>query len=240
MTANPKDLIGLTKPALRLVPPALALHVAGPMADGARKYGAYNWRENPVRMTVYLEAAMRHIYSLLDGEDNARDSGCHHAAHAAACMAIILDALETGNLVDDRSDGGPAADIIERMTSAKSEAKKYTSGSCTITLDGKTFDSMFSAIGFSMAEPETPSVAIRPEDFEDREEGMRQLERLKRMRDDVAELDAAALDVPIPYWPTAEGPPQDDDGTPVLDAEPDPFPDDEPTFSMVTFKPSGE
>lgn len=112
---NPKDAVGLTKPALRLVPPALTIHVAQAMADGAGKYGPYNWREHPVRLTVYIEAAMRHLLALLDGEDRARDSKHLHAAHVAACMAIVLDALETGNLIDDRTSG-PAADIIERLS----------------------------------------------------------------------------------------------------------------------------
>lgn len=120
MSTNPKDAIGLTKPALRLVPPALTLHVAQAMADGARKYGAYNWREHPVRLTVYLEAILRHVYSCLDGEDRTRDGvNCLHVASIAAGCAIILDALETGNLIDDRSKGGPAADIIEALTSKK-------------------------------------------------------------------------------------------------------------------------
>ncbi len=123
MSSNPKDAIGLTKPALRLVPPALALHVSQAMADGAKKYGAYNWRKNAVRLTIYIEAALRHLYSLLDGEDCARDSGHMHAAHVAACMAIILDAYETGNLIDDRADDGCAADVIDGMTAKPAPAK---------------------------------------------------------------------------------------------------------------------
>lgn len=118
-TTNPKDLVGLTKPPLRLVPPALLLHVSGAMADGAAKYGPFNWREHPVRLTVYVEAAMRHLLAYLDGEDCARDSKRLHIAHVAACMAILLDALETGNLVDDRPTPGPAADIIDRLTAEK-------------------------------------------------------------------------------------------------------------------------
>ncbi len=153
MSTNPKDTIGMTKPALRLVPPALMLQVAQAMADGAKKYGPYNWREHPVRLTVYIEAALRHLYSLLDGEDRARDSGHHHAAHVAACMAIILDAQATGNLIDDRAADGCAADLIEELTikPGAPETKsvgKYSGGECVVTIDGKAFGE-FIGLSFS-------------------------------------------------------------------------------------------
>lgn len=113
---NPKDVIGATKPNLALVPPAGKIHVALAMANGAQKYGAYNWRLNPVQLLIYLAAAQRHIDQFMDGEDLAADSGVHHLAHAAACLMIVLDALETGNLVDDRPAPGAASALIERHT----------------------------------------------------------------------------------------------------------------------------
>ena len=113
---NPKDLIGHLKPPVHLVPPALILHVSKAMENGAKKYGAANWRDKKVRMTVYLAAAMRHLLALEDGEDYAGDSGTHHAAHIAACCGIILDALEGGQLLDDRPAKGPAAAIIKKFT----------------------------------------------------------------------------------------------------------------------------
>lgn len=121
-TTNPKDLIGLTKPQLNLVPPALKIHVAKAMENGAKKFGPFNWRDKKVKMTVYIAAAMRHLESLLDGEDIAADSGVHHAAHAAACMGIILDALECNCMFDDRPPKGCAAALIARMTEQKAPA----------------------------------------------------------------------------------------------------------------------
>ncbi|MEY9242511.1 hypothetical protein ABIF27_003166 [Bradyrhizobium elkanii] len=47
------------------------------MKNGAKKYGPYNWRSNKVRMTIYIEAAQRHLAALLDGEDKASDSQVH-------------------------------------------------------------------------------------------------------------------------------------------------------------------
>jgi hypothetical protein len=116
---NPKDLLGMTKPPLTLVPAALPIITSIVMKLGAKKYGPYNWREKKVRRTVYIEAAMRHLLSALDGEDADPESGMPHEAHAAACMGIILDALVTVNLVDDRPTPGAAAKLIAILTAVE-------------------------------------------------------------------------------------------------------------------------
>lgn len=85
------------------------------MMNGAEKYGAYNWRGNPVVAHIYVDAAMRHLLAWFDGEETAQDSGCHHLAHAMACMAILLDAKETGNLTDDRPINGSACKVLETL-----------------------------------------------------------------------------------------------------------------------------
>lgn len=114
-TTNPKDAIGLTKAPLRLLPGPALIYMAKVMELGAGKYGAWNWRSKKVRFTVYLEAAMRHLLRALDGEDADPESGMPPAAHVAACMAIVLDAHATGNLVDDRPTPGATAKLIEGM-----------------------------------------------------------------------------------------------------------------------------
>lgn len=113
---NPKDLLGMKKPPLELCPAVLEIITAMVMKLGAKKYGPYNWRDNKVRRTVYLAAAKRHINSALDGEDSDEESGMPHEASAAACMAIVLDALVTGNLVDDRPRVGASALVIKLLT----------------------------------------------------------------------------------------------------------------------------
>lgn len=168
--SNPKDAIGLTKPALRLVPPALQLHVAAAMADGAAKYGPYNWRKNAVRMTVYLEAAQRHLLALLDGEDLARDSQVHHAGHVSACMGIILDALETGSLIDDRATKGPAADIIERMTPKPlPPSPVYSSAKVSFVINGAELDGLLNwldePIPYALADDAPDTQPAGPDDF---------------------------------------------------------------------------
>lgn len=111
---NPKDLLGIKKVRLSLVPPASTLYQALAMEDGAVKYGPYNWRENKVIASIYIDAALRHISQWLDGEELASDSKKPHLGHALACLGIIVDAKETGNLVDDRPKTGAASDLIEK------------------------------------------------------------------------------------------------------------------------------
>lgn len=110
---NPKDALGASKVDLSLVPPASIIHEAMAMENGAAKYGKYNWRSKQVRATVYIAAAQRHLLAFLDGEDRASDSGVHHMAHVKACAGILLDALETGNLIDDRPVKGAASRLLE-------------------------------------------------------------------------------------------------------------------------------
>lgn len=114
--ANPKDLAGRSKPQLHLIPPSALLYEAKVMELGAAKYGPYNWREKKVTATAYISAAMRHLMSLLDGEDIDAESNQSHAAHVRSCMGIFLDALATGNLIDDRPTKGAAGRLIKEMS----------------------------------------------------------------------------------------------------------------------------
>lgn len=111
---NPKDLIGVKKPRLSLVSPAGLLYEALAMQDGANKYGPYNWRGKKVRLSIYIDAAKRHMDSYFDGEELTRDSRVPHLGAAKACLGIIIDALETGNLIDDRPKSGVMSDLIEK------------------------------------------------------------------------------------------------------------------------------
>lgn len=115
-STNPKDLHGMRKPRLGLIPPSALIHMAKAMQHGAEKYGSYNWRAKAVRSTIYVDAAMRHLARYLDGEDIDPDSGVPHIAHVAACMAVLMDATACGNLVDDRPVPGPASRLIEELT----------------------------------------------------------------------------------------------------------------------------
>lgn len=110
---NPKDLVGAKKAPLGLVPPALEIGAAEALANGAAKYGPYNWREQPVEYMTYLVAMKRHINALIDGQDYAEDTGIHHLHHIVAGGGILIDAKGIpGGLIDNRPPKGPAADML--------------------------------------------------------------------------------------------------------------------------------
>lgn len=106
---NPKTALGVKKIPLHLVPPSSTFYLAKAFADGAGKYGPYNWREKGISASVYYAAAKRHLDDWWDGEEVADDSLVEHVAHAMACCALILDAASLGMLNDDRPPKGASA-----------------------------------------------------------------------------------------------------------------------------------
>jgi len=111
--SNPKQLYGDKKVPIHLVPPTAIAYLALALRDGARKYGAYNYRETKVESMTYIGAAMRHIMAYLDGEWLDDDSGNPHIAHAMACLAILADCTEGANLIDNRPAPGPAPTVLK-------------------------------------------------------------------------------------------------------------------------------
>ena len=110
---NPKTRVGALKAPLHLIPPVAEVHLAEALADGAKKYGPFNWREETISTSVYIGAIRRHLGAYLDGEDVAADSGAHHLAHIMACCALMLDADAIGKLNDDRPVAGGAPKVLE-------------------------------------------------------------------------------------------------------------------------------
>lgn len=117
---NPKTRYGVAKPSMGVVPTDAMIHLMLAMQNGAKRYGPFNWRDNSVAGSVYYSAAMRHLMAWFDGEDVASDSGVHHIGHVMACCAIILDAYENGNLVDDRPKPGRFAELVDKYTKPSS------------------------------------------------------------------------------------------------------------------------
>lgn len=122
--ANPKDLLGMRKVPLSLVPPSSTIYQALAMKDGARKYDPYNWRSNKVVASIYVDACKRHLDAWFDGEGEADDSGVPHLGHALACIGIIVDAFESGNLIDNRPPAGPAARLLKKFIEVTPKPKR--------------------------------------------------------------------------------------------------------------------
>lgn len=114
-TPNPKDLFGVRKvPALSVVPATSMIYEALGMWEGAEKYGAFNWRDHPVQAMVYVDAMDRHIKAWVAGQETDPKSGKPHLGHAKACIGIIIDAFETGNLIDNRPKNAATLRLLER------------------------------------------------------------------------------------------------------------------------------
>lgn len=57
---------------------------------GKNKYTESGWREVPDAKKRYLNAAMRHITAVIDGQWVDEESKLPHLAHAACCLLFIL------------------------------------------------------------------------------------------------------------------------------------------------------
>lgn len=114
---NPKARVGAMKVPMHLVPPVATVHLAMALEDGAKKYGAFNYRSEQINVSTYIGAIHRHLAAYQDGEDFAADSGVHHIAAVLAGGAILLDCLSMGNLVDDRPVSSNAAKLIAEWRS---------------------------------------------------------------------------------------------------------------------------
>lgn len=99
---NPKTLYGIVKPGFHHTPYIPLMEYSLVHQMGAMKYGPFNWRDDPVSISTYLDAAERHIAKYRAGMQLASDSGLHELAHAMTCLSIVIDAEYHGTLIDDR------------------------------------------------------------------------------------------------------------------------------------------
>lgn len=118
--------MGALKVDLSLIPAASLIYQALAMEQGAEKYGPYNWRTEPVSASTYIAAAERHLQAYKDREDIDPESGKPHLGHVIASMGILVDALVTGNLVDDRPPAGKAGQLLREWRKQPNGAPKQT------------------------------------------------------------------------------------------------------------------
>lgn len=110
--ANPKTVFGAQKADLSLIPPAAEYHMTCALENGRDKYGPFNWRHNDVPVMTYVAAIKRHLAAFVDGENFSQDAGVHHFGHIMASAAIVIDAIEGGQLIDDRPPPGPGRRLM--------------------------------------------------------------------------------------------------------------------------------
>jgi hypothetical protein len=123
---NPKDRFGLAKVPFSLIPSTSLVLMAMGLKIGARKYGPFNWRVESVQGRIYLEAALRHLLLLLDGEDYDRDTGLHHGAFVLSTMAIFIDTLVHGRQIDNRALPGRTGDLVHFFNDMPGSEKSPT------------------------------------------------------------------------------------------------------------------
>lgn len=122
---NPKDAVGIKKTPFWLVPATVVAEIALALLEGARKYGAYNWRVAGVRASVYISATEGHMKDWWEGEDTDPESQLSHITKALASLTCLRDAMIQGMVEDDRppkskilprqGNNARAAEIIERV-----------------------------------------------------------------------------------------------------------------------------
>lgn len=77
------------------------------MAFGAEKYSRNAWRKG-IAHTRLLDAAMRHIIAIIDGEDIDPESGLPHRHHACASLNMYCGMTVIHPELDDRYKKSPA------------------------------------------------------------------------------------------------------------------------------------
>lgn len=103
---NPKDALGSDKLPLHLWPTTATAFGCVAMVNGMLKYGRTNWREAGVKPSIYVDACKRHLDDWFEGNDYDPEDGVHNLSAALACIAIIVDSMMAGNMVDDRNYNG--------------------------------------------------------------------------------------------------------------------------------------
>lgn len=116
---DPKAKYNAQKVNVQYVPPAVIAEISEALDEGRIKYGCAKWRETKTECMTYLGGALRHIYAYIDGEDVDPESltGKSHLAGALASLAILVDCVKMGRIVDNRPPKGPQG--LFRMKEAK-------------------------------------------------------------------------------------------------------------------------
>lgn len=126
---NPKDAVGIRKVPMHVVSSPVIMEMALGMMEGARKYGAHNYRIAGVRASVYYDAAMRHLMAFWEGQDIDPDSGLSHVTKAMSCLHVLRDAMMNDMWDDDRPPKAKNQDWVQGMNKKASDIiNKYPNG----------------------------------------------------------------------------------------------------------------
>lgn len=129
---NPKDAIAGDRLDLSLFPSTAIALGALKMTEGGLKYGPYNYRALPVRTSVYIASLKRHLLDFENGVD-FDELGIHSLGGVLSSVAIMVDAIACGTLIDDRPPAVNIKTIFDAMRDKIAElrarfpgARRYT------------------------------------------------------------------------------------------------------------------
>ena len=123
--SNPKDVIGIQKSPMSVIPSPFLHQLGLALMEGALKYGRHNYRAVGVRYSVYYDAMMRHMNAWWEGEDFDEESGLPHPVKAAACMCILSESIMRENGNDDRPPRSPRGWMRAMNEHAKMLVEKF-------------------------------------------------------------------------------------------------------------------
>jgi len=154
---NPKDQQATTRVDLSLFPDSAVAYGALAFTEGDLKYGAYNWRVAGVQTSVYIAALRRHVAKYYNGEWADPKTGVPHLANALACIAVLIDSHEQGNLNDDRppkQSAGLYIDMEEKVAALQEKFPRRAGRYRADEADKRAFEE------FQAHNPQPPQSAI--------------------------------------------------------------------------------
>ncbi len=107
--SDPKLLLSKKKVSFASLPMNVISEVAVGMTEGAMKYGAYNFRETPIKYSTYFDSTLRHLLTWWEGQDMDPDSGLNHITKAITSLIVLRD----GMMHDGKDDRPPKTEFID-------------------------------------------------------------------------------------------------------------------------------
>lgn len=99
---NPKEAMSKGKrPDYSAIPETILVLLAAVFECGAIKYGRFNWRKDPIKLSAYKRAATGHQQSAYAGDWFDDETRLQHLMHSIATQAIMVDAEIHGTLIHD-------------------------------------------------------------------------------------------------------------------------------------------
>lgn len=93
------------KPMLSLIPAEAIILAGEAFTYGAKKYSAHNFK-NGLAHGRLADAALRHIFAYLSGENLDPESGKSHIGHALASLSMLAYMMKHKPELDDRFNKG--------------------------------------------------------------------------------------------------------------------------------------